>query len=140
MSLDRIAECMRVNKRKFTRTEDKLVFLLTFKTASCRCQLITKHDVIIFLVFVERRCPEQYRQTMMRYLNSVNYGVLVGYLACDPEDGEVRSRHSIEVEHVEITPKFVDNMLQEGIRSLGTSYKNIQKIMSGKSLNSLAKE
>lgn len=135
----RWARAMRDADWQFTVDEPKhlIVFLSTNNKASFRLMIVfkEKEEHVIMLLCLERRCPAEYRKTMMDYCNRLNYKIPIGFFACDPDDGEIRFRHSVDAEKIELTGTFVDNFIKVAIGSMRREYDNLQAIMSGLSIN-----
>ena len=134
----RWAKVMKKAKWQFSVDEPKhLILFLSTNDKACLRILITfkeKQDQVILMLGLERRCPKEYINTMMDYCNRLNYDIPIGFFACDPNDGEVRFRHSVDAEDIELTPTFVDNFIKTAVGFVRKEYDRLQAIMSGMSI------
>jgi hypothetical protein len=65
------------------------------------------------------------------YCNGTNWDSTYGFFSLDFRDGEVRYRHAVDVEGVEVTPKFADNFLKAPVGTMRRHYRDLQAIMNG---------
>jgi hypothetical protein len=86
---------------------------------------------IISNIRLQQSCPEATRRAMAVWCNLKNWGFKFGFISCDPRDGEVTFRDSVDCEHIEITGKFVDNMLRKGLHIMTQNYREMMAIMAG---------
>lgn len=133
--IDRWAAAMKEEDWNFNMDKDKnlISFVTTTEVAQFRSLIIFKEEAqhVILLLCLERRCPEKYRKDMMEFCNRINWQSAIGNFACDPRDGEVRVRHSADVESLKLTGKFVDNFLKVVVGTAKRNYMKLQAIMEG---------
>lgn len=136
--LQKWSECMKTKNWTHTVDNEKglILFTVSNEIASLRFIFIFKEsdDRIILLLTYERHCPELYRQIMADFANRVNYAIPIGFFAVDLSNGEVRFRHSIDVEGIEINSIFVDNFIKSCVTFCRRYYNPIQAIMNGYSI------
>ena len=139
--IERVATTMQKADWAFTADEEKhmIIFLSTSDVCCLRSMLLCKEreEQVVFIIGLERRCPERYRNTMMDYCNRVNFMLQCGFFACDPRDGEIRFRHSADVESIQLTTTFIDNFLKVGLGTVRRHYEQLQGIMSGLSIEAV---
>jgi hypothetical protein len=93
---------------------------------------IPKESRILFLVLLERRCPEQFCETLSDFLNRVNSRLPTGFFLLESRRGEVRFRKAIDT--AEVTPAFIVHFVKSGFMAVAHFYPAIQRIMAGKSV------
>lgn len=134
----KVCKCLALANWTYMTSTDQSSIILFYQTdvACLRLHLIIKEPQqhLILMVTFERRCPEKYKKTMAEYCCHINDAVPIGIIAVDMNDGEVRIRHSVDVEGIEITPKFIDNFLKSVLQLGRKYYEPIQLIMFGYSL------
>lgn len=136
--LKQMSECMKIKNWIHTVDSEKSIILFTASNeiASLRFTFLIKEsdNRIILLLSYERHCPEKYRQIMADFVNRINYAIPIGFFAIDLTDGEVRYRHSADVEGIEINEIFVDNFIRSSITFCRLYYNPIQAVMNGYSI------
>ena len=133
----RVSRAMAGHWEHATDLEKSIIFFtFTNEMACLRFNLVCKEkqEQIIMHVCFERKCPERYRKTMMSYCNRLNYLIPFGFFATDPKDGEIRYRHSVDVEGIVLEPDFISNIIKAGIGYTRKFYMPLQAIMWGSSL------
>lgn len=132
------SECMKIKNWIHTVDTEKSIIFFTAsnEVASLRFTFLIKEtdNRVILLLSYERHCPDKYRQIMADFVNRVNYAIPIGFFAIDISDGEVRYRHGIDVEGIEINEVFVDNFIRSCITFCRKYYNPIQAIMNGYSI------
>jgi hypothetical protein len=98
-----------------------------------------QHEIIGF-VALERRCPSACRPALLRFCHLANYEISIGFFSTDEKDGEVKFRHSVDVEGIVITSTFIDNFIKSILTAMRKRYLKIQKLMSGYSLDAVMAE
>lgn len=111
-------------------TDDNACLRITFSVKESRQQLIG-------FISLERRCPFSCRPALIRYCHLANYELTMGFFAVDEKDGELKFRHSADVEGIVVTAKFMDNFIKTLLNSMRKRYLAIQKIMCGYSLEAV---
>ena len=136
--LKQMSECMKIKNWIHTVDSEKSIILFTASNeiASLRFTFLIKEsdNRIILLLSYERHCPEKDRQIMADFVNRINYAIPIGFFAIDLTDGEVRYRHSADVEGIEINEIFVDNFIRSSITFCRLYYNPIQAVMNGYSI------
>lgn len=136
--MEKWMDCMRKENWTFVPDVERsqIVMFTTSKDACLKSMFSIKEraEQVIYTVNFERRCPSKYRKTMAEYCCHVNDILSIGFLAIDMNDGEIRFRHSCDLEGTYPTPKFVDNFIKAGVQAGRKFYKSIEAIMWGYSL------
>jgi hypothetical protein len=68
------------------------------------------------------------------FCNRQNFLHPLGFFVVYRKDGEVRFRHSVDVEGIAPTPVFVTNLIQPVFAVVKHAYPALQRIMAGYSL------
>ena len=121
----------------FVDSDKSTIVLFANGAVAClKIQMMVDEDTqrVVLLLPFEMLCPEKYRNTMAEYCCHVNSVISIGFMSVDMRDGEVRFRHSVDIEGTHPTPKFVDNFIKAAIGVGHRYYKAIHSIMFGYSL------
>lgn len=89
-------------------------------------------SIVISTLSYKRKTPSDQRNHMINFLNHINLEVSIGGFEMDRHDGEVRFRHSVDVESIVLSDVFVHNFMNT-VAMTGCKYYNaICSIMDGK--------
>jgi hypothetical protein len=101
-------------------------------TIAVRILILEAQEEIIFTVAFERRCPVKCRGKVVEMCNETNWSLSFGFFQLDFDNGELKYRHSVNVEFVDITSKFIQNSLQVTIKTVESNYVRFQQAMCPK--------
>ena len=132
------ANLMEENKYDFTIDISKNVIISFISTeqALLRCMFLIKEKEkqIILIICYQQRCPKPYRKTMIEILDQINRTLSLGFFTMDMNDGELRFRHSVDIEGIEITSKFVYNFIHGAVAISDINYLALNDGLHGKSV------
>jgi hypothetical protein len=78
-----------------------------------------------------RVVPEERRAQVSEILARINFGLHVGAFEMDMDDGELRSRSSVDVEDVVLTPALVRNLFISAVGAMETFLPVIADVVAG---------
>jgi hypothetical protein len=114
--LSRFAELMKECHWSFTVDEEKSLIICwsTSSVVSLRLLIMVKEPQkqIICTISWEMRCPEQFRSNLVKLCSHINFGLSLGFIGIDTQDGEVRYRHGVEMQGLDLSAQFVTNFLK----------------------------
>lgn len=67
--------------------------------------------IVISTLSYQQKTPPEYRDQMIKLINRINLEISIGGFEMDRRDGEVRFRHSVDVESISYTDVFVQNFM-----------------------------
>jgi hypothetical protein len=79
---------------------------------------IDAYERFVFYSVSPVAVPEPRRSAVAEYAARVNFGLVVGSLELDLEDGTVRMKTSIDVEGDRLSPALVRNLIYANVRTL----------------------
>ncbi len=99
--------------------------------ARIECMLITyeETDRICFLSSAQAVVPEVKRLAVAEYLTRANYGIILGNFEMDFRDGETRFKTSADVEGIELTARFVKNLIVSNLGTADKYYPGLMKVI-----------
>lgn len=110
MLADGLREFVESNQYDYLRVADgcfRLRFCGKSGDYTMFAQVVEDSGQILVFTYCPVKVPENRRGFVADYLNRVNYGLLLGCLEMDPEDGEVRSRSAAPVAGGEAGPSVL---------------------------------
>ena len=97
-----------------------------------RIQVREDTSLLVGMLTYTRKCPPEYRDNMVRFMNRTNFDFSMGGFEMDRSDGEVKYRSAIDVESLDLTATFINNFLRT-VAMLGCKYADaVTTIMDGK--------
>lgn len=86
---------------------------LVLHDQTCRLYVDTdeRRTMILVYLYAPFRVREAKRTEAVELINALHRRFPIGRLEMDPADGELRYRHSVDVEHVQPTAEFVGDMV-----------------------------
>jgi hypothetical protein len=82
-------------------------------------------EVIQTKIALEHNCPAAARRAIAKWCTLRNWKLTFGFFSCDQDDGEIIFHDGMDVEHVEITPKSIDNLLRRAGKVVCAHYDEI---------------
>jgi hypothetical protein len=133
--LSQFAAFMKECNWVFTVDEEKSTIICwsTNEVASLRVLIMVKEQQkhVICTISWEMRCPRECRRNMVRLCTQLNYDLSLGFFAIDEQDGEVRYRHSVDVEGLELSAAFVANFLNGSVTNARKYYLTVDRVLHG---------
>jgi hypothetical protein len=94
-------------ERNFEIDESECRIKISVPSIPDPCQMVIATDepeeIVSFLFCFPRKTPPGARAEMSRLLGQVTKRIIVGGLGMDPSDGEVRLRHSVHCEGIDLS-------------------------------------
>ena len=109
----------------------RIRFSFAGEQARLDCWLITYEETqrLCFLSSYRAVVPEDKRVATAEYVTRANFGILVGNFELDFSDGEVRFKTSADVEGIEITSVFVQNLLVANLLTADKYFPGLMKVL-----------
>ena len=98
---------------------------------TCMAVVIEEHDQLLFYSICPVTAPVEARATVGEYLHRANYGLHIGNLELDYNDGEIRFKTSIDVEGAELTVALVRNLVYLNCRMMDRYLPGVLGIIHG---------
>ena len=74
---------------------------------SCFAQERADEGQFVFYTVCAVNCPEELRPAMAEFITRANYGMVIGNFEMDYNDGELRYKTSVDVEHAELSRELI---------------------------------
>lgn len=131
--LDVVTQFLRQDNWKFTVLEDKAAvrFSITGDSATFTCFGFADDDKQQFRFFVmsPANVPDAKRAAACELVTRANYGLNLGNLELDMNDGEVRYKSSISVRGGSLTPDMVGTIIYTAISTFDRYYPALMAIL-----------
>jgi len=98
---------------------------------TCFAQIEPDLEQFIFYVLCPMKADEQARPAVAEYITRANFGLRIGNLELDYEDGEVRYKSSIDFEDGELTPQLMRNAIYSAVRTMDRYLGGLFAVMYG---------
>jgi hypothetical protein len=129
----RVSQAMSDADWKHTMDEEKGLILcfLSTEVAMFGIQMAVHEaeERVILSISFERRCPKKKRVELAALCNQFNWQNQFGFFGVNFSDGEVKCRNGVCVQGIDVTPKFVDNLLRQTIEPVKKGYVICQQAM-----------
>ncbi|OHS98886.1 hypothetical protein TRFO_34793 [Tritrichomonas foetus] len=97
-----------------------------------KIQFKEEANIVIATVSYKRKVPAEQRTAIVEFINQINIEISIGGFEMDRRDGEIRFRHSIDVEGLNCTEIFAHNFVNS-VAMTGCKYYNaLCSVMDGK--------
>lgn len=97
-----------------------------------KVQFKEEASIVISTLSYKRKTPPEQRNHMINFINHINLEVSIGGFEMDRHDGEVRFRHSVDLESIVLSDIFVHNFMNT-VAMTGCKYYNaMSTLMDGK--------
>ena len=90
-----------------------------------------QHQQLIVYSLVPVAVPVERRTDAALYIARANYGLAIGNLDIDIDDGEVRFRTSVDVEGAEISAPIIDHLFLANIMGVEQFLAGLRSVMEG---------
>jgi hypothetical protein len=125
----KVQRAMKQADWKFTSDQDRGLIIAVCGNADLtfflRVFVYEDKQIIGTRIILERACPPAARRGLTVWCNKKNWERSFGFFYVDLDDGELGFRDSMDVEHVEITAKSIDNLLKRPIAAMQNNYAEI---------------
>lgn len=123
---DTLITYLQEDEWKFTRLEGEDTIVLTFNCANatylCYAQARETHQQIVFYTIYPIRAPEEKRLLAAEFTARVNYGLVLGNLELDMNDGEMRYKTSADVGSGEFSLALLRSLMQINLSTADRYY------------------
>lgn len=113
---DSLVMFLQEDEWKFTRLEGEDTVVLTFNCANatylCYAQARESQQQVVFYTIYPLHAPPEKRQQAAEFAARVNYGLVLGNLELDMNDGEVRYKTSADVSSTPFTLPLLRSLMQ----------------------------
>jgi hypothetical protein len=131
--LKAVAQFLTEDDWKFRKVEDQPVLTLGFKgeNGSWRCFAQSKEEQerFIFYSVMESNVPPETRDAVGEFITRANYGMIIGNLEMDYNDGEVRYKTSIDIEGGELTPGMIKSLIYVNVMMMDRYLPGIMSVI-----------
>lgn len=123
---DTLVMFLQEDEWKFTRLEGEDTIVLTFNCANatylCYAQARESQQQVVFYTIYPLRAPEEKRVQAAEFTARVNYGLVLGNLELDMNDGEVRYKTSADVGATPFTLPLLRSLMQINLSTADRYY------------------
>ena len=124
------------------KLESRATYRATFtgKNGKTICYFRIREDLEQFMayVLVPVKVPEKKRTAVAEFITRANYGLRIGNLEMDFDNGEVRYKSSIDFEGVPLTKPLIKNTIYPAVQTMDRYLPGIMKLVYGESSKSPA--
>jgi hypothetical protein len=132
---DTLIQYLEEDEWKFTRLEGENTIVLTFNCANatylCYAQARESQQQIVFYSIYPLRAPEEKRMLAAEFAARVNYGLVLGNLELDMNDGEVRYKTSVDVAASGFSPDVLRSLMQVNLSTSDRYYPAFTSLLYG---------
>ncbi|MCL5996332.1 MAG: YbjN domain-containing protein [Chloroflexi bacterium] len=97
----------------------------------CFAQAREEEQQLVFYSYCPETVPEDRRTAMAEFIARANYGLVLGNLELDFEDGELRFKTSIDVEGTELSPELIRPVLYANVLTMDQYTPAIMTVICG---------
>ncbi|HBE17168.1 MAG TPA: hypothetical protein DEG17_20395 [Cyanobacteria bacterium UBA11149] len=119
----------------FTKIEKQSTLRLAFngKNGKCDCyaQAREKQKQFIFYSVCPAKVPKPKRRALGELLSRINYGQIIGNFELDFNDGEIRYKTSISVNHNPLAAKIIKELVYINLMMMDRYLPGIRLVISG---------
>jgi hypothetical protein len=103
------------------------------KNGKWTCYAQTNEDQFLFFFYsvCPINIPEDKRLVVSEFITRANYGLKIGNIEMDFNDGEVRYKTSLDVENDELSPALISNMVYANVWTLDRYLPGIFAVVYG---------
>lgn len=98
-----------------------------------RCVLEAHESLkqILFYVLAPESVPPEKRVAVMAFITRANYGMRIGNFEMDLDDGEVRYKTAIDLEHVQASNRLIDTMMGIALTTMDRYFAGVLRVVFG---------
>ncbi len=120
---------------QYTQVKDSNILIFGIKGRNAKFQCIAdfqEEDKRFFFFSVcGANTPSENRSEMLDLLNFLNFDLFFGNFEMNPENGEVRFRTSISLNHIELNADFLEEIIMSNIITMDNNLPSILGVMFG---------
>ncbi|HEX9037594.1 MAG TPA: YbjN domain-containing protein [Ktedonobacterales bacterium] len=124
--IDTVIQYLEEDDWKFTRMEGEDTVVLTFNCANatyiCYAQAREAQQQVVFYTIYPVRAPEEKRLLAAEFTVRVNYGLVLGNLELDMNDGEVRYKTSVDIAEGRLSLQALRSLMQTNLSTADRYY------------------
>lgn len=117
------------------RLEDKYIYRVGFSGKSgdliCYAQIRVELEQFLFYVLAPIKAPEEKLHAVAEYITRANYGLRIGNLEMDFNDGEVRYKSSLDFEGVALTDDLIKHAIYPAVQTMDRYLPGLLKVVYG---------
>jgi hypothetical protein len=133
--VDTLITYLEEDEWKFTRMDSDDTVVLTFNCANatyiCYAQARESQRQIVFYTIYPLRAPEDKRMQAAEFTARVNYGLVLGNLELDMNDGELRYKTSADVAAGPFTIQLLRSLMQINLSTADRYYPAFAAMLYG---------
>ena len=115
--------------------EDKTIFRVYYSGDNgdlrCYAQIRVDLEQLIFYVVAPVKAPEEERSAVAEYITRANYGLRIGNLEMDFDDGEIRCKSSIDFENSTLDTNLIKNVIYPAVHTMDIYLPGLLSVMNG---------
>ena len=115
--------------------EDKYIYQMGFSGKNgkftCFAQVRIELEQFLFYAIAPVNAPEAVRPAVAEYITRANYGLRIGNLEMDWQDGEVRYKSSLDFEGDTLTPDLIRNAIYPAVQTLDNYLPGLMQVIYG---------
>jgi hypothetical protein len=91
-----------------------------------------KNEALTILLSYRRKTPQKFQKEMARLIGQLTLKIRVGGFEMDPGDGEVRLRHSVDVEGIEPPNGWFSRIVKVHTSTGAQLWPSVESVMNGR--------
>ena len=115
------------------KLDDKHIYRLGFSGKNgqtvCYAQVQVEREQFLFYVFAPVKAPEETRLAVAEFITRANYGLRIGNLEMDFDDGEVRYKSSLDFEGETLTPGLIKHAIYPAVQTMDRYLPGLMKVI-----------
>jgi hypothetical protein len=117
------------------RLDEKYIFRMGFNgkngQLTCFAQIRVDLEQLIIYAVAPVKVPEETRVAIAEYITRANYGLRIGNLEMDFNDGEIRYKSSLDFEGETLTPQFIKMAIYPAVQTLDHYLPGLMTVIYG---------
>jgi hypothetical protein len=98
---------------------------------TCLATIFVSLEQFLFYVIAPTKAPETTRPAVADFITRANYGLRIGNLEMDFDDGEVRYKSGLNFAGESLTPEFIKNTIYPAVQTMDRFLPGLTSVMSG---------
>ncbi len=96
---------------------------------TCYCEAMEEHQRVAFYSVAPLNVPEETRPAVMEFITRANFGLVIGNFELNLEDGEVRSKTSLDLKGSELTPALAQRAIIPNLHAMNTYLPGLEALV-----------
>jgi len=115
--------------------EDKTIYRVGFSgkngQLNCFAQIRVDLEQFLFYAIAPVKVPEEQRMAVAEFITRANYGLRIGNLEMDFNDGEIRYKSSLDFECETLTPQLIKLAIYPAVQTLDRYMPGLMAVIYG---------